>query len=42
MAISSMLVGAVTLVSISPRKTAAQQILKSGRERVLRDLDEES
>jgi TetR/AcrR family transcriptional repressor of nem operon len=38
-AISSTLIGAVTLASIAPRKTAAQQILKSAREYVLRDLD---
>lgn len=38
-AISSTLVGAVTLASISPRKAAAQQILKSAREYVLRDID---
>ena len=38
-AISSALVGAVTLASISPRKAAAQQILKSAREYVLRDID---
>jgi TetR/AcrR family transcriptional regulator, transcriptional repressor for nem operon len=38
-AMSSALVGAVTLASISPRKTAAQQILRSAREYVLRDVD---
>lgn len=38
-AMSSTLVGAVTLATISPRKAAAQQILKSAREYVLRDLD---
>lgn len=38
-AISSTLVGAVTLASISPSKTTAQQILKSAREYVLRDID---
>jgi TetR/AcrR family transcriptional repressor of nem operon len=38
-AMSSTLVGAVTLASISPRKAAAQQILKSARDYVLGDLD---
>lgn len=38
-AISSALVGAVTLASIAPRKATAQQILKSAREYVLRDID---
>ena len=38
-AISTALVGAVTLASISPRKAQAQQILKSAREYVLRDVD---
>ena len=37
-AISSALVGAVTLASISPSKAAARRILKSAREYVLRDL----
>ena len=38
-AISSTLVGAVTLASIAPRKARAQQILKSAREYVLREID---
>jgi TetR/AcrR family transcriptional repressor of nem operon len=38
-AISSALVGAVTLASIAPRKATARQILKSAREYVLRDID---
>lgn len=37
-AISSPLVGAVTLASIAPDKATAQQILKSAREYVLRDI----
>lgn len=38
-AISSALVGAVTLASIAPQEATAQQILKSAREYVLRDID---
>jgi TetR/AcrR family transcriptional repressor of nem operon len=38
-AISSVLVGAVTLAGIAPRKATAQQILKGAREYVLRDID---
>lgn len=38
-AISSTLVGAVTLANMAPRKATAQQILKSAREYVLRDID---
>jgi TetR/AcrR family transcriptional repressor of nem operon len=38
-AIGSALVGAVTLASIAPHKTSAQQILKNAREYVLRDID---
>ena len=38
-AIGSALVGAITLASISPQKAAAQRILKSAREYVLRDID---
>lgn len=38
-AIGSTLVGAVTLASIAPHKATAQQILKSAREYVLRDVD---
>ena len=38
-AISSALVGAVTLASIAPQKATAQQILKSAREYVLHDID---
>ena len=38
-AISNVLVGAVTLASIAPRKATARQILKSAREYVLRDID---
>lgn len=37
-AISSTLVGAVTLASIAPHKATAKQILKSAREYVLRDI----
>lgn len=38
-AMSSALVGAVTLASIAPHRATAQQILKSAREYVLRDID---
>jgi TetR/AcrR family transcriptional repressor of nem operon len=38
-AISSALVGAVTLASIAPQEARAPQILKSAREYVLRDID---
>jgi len=38
-AIGSALVGAVTLASIAPHRATAQQILKSAREYVLRDID---
>jgi TetR/AcrR family transcriptional repressor of nem operon len=37
-AISSTLVGAVTLASIAPHKVTAKQILKSARESILRDI----
>jgi hypothetical protein len=36
---SSILVGAVTLASISPHKATAKQMLKDAREYVLRDID---
>ena len=38
-AMSSALVGAVTLANVAPRKATAQQILESTREHLLRDID---